>query len=84
MCHLTLAYFSCSLGGCDTHFPLPQQREGELTTGAPAGELSCEAVKQYHQVTRVSLLGKVGRLLKLVRRSRELNSPSDEGGTGEQ
>lgn len=60
-------------GGCDTHFPLPQRREGELKTGVPAGEL--QGRTQCHRVTGVSLLGNVKRLLKLVARPRNWIDP---------
>ena len=68
-------------GGQDAHFPLPQQRVGRLKPGGPAGEL--QGRTQCHPVPGVSLLGNVKRLLKLVSSPRELNSPSDEGGTAE-
>ena len=68
-------------GGPDVHFPLPQRQEGKLKPGVPAGEL--QGRTQCHQVTGVSLLGNVERLLKLVSRPQELNTPRDEGGIGE-
>lgn len=57
------------------HFPSLQWGEGELKTGAEKG--SWEEAKGFHQLTSVSLLGKVESLLKPVSGPEKWIVPAD-------